>query len=64
MSSSFAESHVEEATLSWLSEIGYGTANGLEIGPDGSKPERARARRVKKGYTVQLLLPFFEHEPS
>jgi type I restriction enzyme R subunit len=41
VSSSFAESHVEEAALSWLSELGYGMANGLEIGPDGSKPERA-----------------------
>lgn len=41
MSSGFAESHVEEATLAWLSELGYGTANGLDIGPDGGKPERA-----------------------
>ena len=41
MSSGFAESHVEEATLAWLSELGYATANGLDIGPDGSKPERA-----------------------
>src|SRR5439155_10109889 len=41
VSSSFAESHVEEAALAWLSELGYGTANGLEIGPDGGKPERA-----------------------
>ena len=41
MSSSFAESHVEEAALAWLSELGYGTANGLDIGPDGGKPERA-----------------------
>jgi type I restriction enzyme R subunit len=40
MSVRFAESHVEEATLAWLEELGYGTANGLEIGPDGSKPER------------------------
>ena len=38
---SFAESHVEEATLAWLSELGYDTANGLDIGPDGDKPERA-----------------------
>lgn len=38
---SFAESHVEEATLAWLSELGYSTANGLDIGPDGGKPERA-----------------------
>ena len=41
MNAKFAESHVEEATLAWLAELGYATANGLEIGPDGSKPERA-----------------------
>jgi len=37
----FAESHVEEAALAWLSELGYATANGLDIGPDSTKPERA-----------------------
>jgi type I restriction enzyme R subunit len=41
VSSSFAESHVEEAALAWLSELSYATANGLDIGPDGGKPERA-----------------------
>jgi type I restriction enzyme R subunit len=41
VSSSFAESHVEAAALAWLSELGYGTANGLDIGPDGDNPERA-----------------------
>jgi type I restriction enzyme R subunit len=41
VSTGFAESHVEEAALAWLSELGYDTANGLEIGPDGGKPERA-----------------------
>jgi type I restriction enzyme R subunit len=41
VSSGFAESHVEEATLAWLSDLGYFTANGLDIGPDGGKPERA-----------------------
>jgi type I restriction enzyme R subunit len=35
-----AESHVEEATLAWLGELGYDVANGLTIGPDGSAPER------------------------
>jgi type I restriction enzyme R subunit len=35
-----AESHVEEATLAWLDELGYSVANGLTIGPDGSAPER------------------------
>jgi type I restriction enzyme R subunit len=37
----FAESHVEEAALAWLAELGYATANGLDIGPDGSAAERA-----------------------
>jgi type I restriction enzyme R subunit len=36
----FAESHVEEAALEWLAEIGYATANGFVIGPDGITPER------------------------
>lgn len=38
--SPFAESHVEEATLAWLDELGYAKANGLDIGPDGGNPER------------------------
>ena len=25
-----AESHVEEATLDWLSALGYGTASGID----------------------------------
>jgi type I restriction enzyme R subunit len=37
----FAESHVEKAALAWLSELGYISVNGLDIGPDGDKPERA-----------------------
>jgi type I restriction enzyme R subunit len=41
MSSGIAESHVEEAALAWLSEIGYATANGLDLGSDGGTPERA-----------------------
>jgi type I restriction enzyme, R subunit len=48
--SGFAESHVEEAALAWLAELGYGIANGLEAGPDGSHPERA-------SYRDTLLLP-------
>lgn len=35
-----SESHVEEATLAWLAELGYDVINGLIIGPDGSVPER------------------------
>jgi type I restriction enzyme R subunit len=41
VSSGFAESHVEEATLAWLSELGFVTTKGLDIGPDSGKPERA-----------------------
>jgi type I restriction enzyme R subunit len=37
----FAESHVEEAALAWLAELGYRTAGGLDIGPDSDAPERA-----------------------
>lgn len=35
------ESHVEEAALAWLAELGYATVNGLTIGPDATAPERA-----------------------
>ncbi len=40
MTSTFAESHVEEATLEWLADLGYATANSLDIGPDGDISER------------------------
>ena len=36
-----AESHVEEAAIAWLAELGYATANGTDSGPDGMAPERA-----------------------
>lgn len=45
-----AESHVEEAALAWFAELGYATATGVEVGPDGSRPERA-------SYHDVLLLP-------
>ena len=34
------ESHVEQAALSWLAELGYSAINGLDIGPDGNNRER------------------------
>ena len=45
MSTGIAESHVEEAALAWLAELGYATANGLDIGPDG---RQARARELRR----------------
>lgn len=39
--SGFTESHVEEAGLGFLSELGYSVVFGPDIAPDGPKPERA-----------------------
>jgi type I restriction enzyme R subunit len=36
-----AESHVEEAALHWLAELGYQPVSGFDIGPDGPHSERA-----------------------
>jgi type I restriction enzyme R subunit len=41
MAAGIAESHVEEAALAWLAELGFGTASGIAIGPDGPAAERA-----------------------
>ncbi|MBB3066007.1 type I restriction endonuclease subunit R [Limibacillus halophilus] len=38
--SRFSESHVEEAALEILAELGYELAHGPDICPDGPKPER------------------------
>src|SRR5450756_667484 len=35
-----AESHVEDASLAWLRELGYAVTNGLEIAPDSPTSER------------------------
>lgn len=39
--SKISESHVEEAALSWLSELGYSVALGLDITPDSLVHERS-----------------------
>lgn len=38
---SFAESHVEEATLGWLESLGYEVRSGVDLSPDGPNPERS-----------------------
>ncbi|MGZ8521457.1 MAG: type I restriction endonuclease subunit R, partial [Candidatus Binatia bacterium] len=40
MSILIAESHVEEAALAWLGELGYELKNGQDIAPDSYTPER------------------------
>jgi type I restriction enzyme R subunit len=40
MISSFAESHVEEAALAWMRELGYAIVDGPAIAPDSAKSER------------------------
>jgi type I restriction enzyme R subunit len=40
MSNGIAESHVEEATLVWLDELGYVIQNGQSISPESHTPER------------------------
>ena len=36
----FLGRHVEEATLEWLSGLGYAVLNGPDISPEGPSPER------------------------
>ncbi|MCB2099826.1 MAG: type I restriction endonuclease subunit R [Rhodobacterales bacterium] len=41
-----SESHIEEATLDWLSGLGYAIAHGPDISPEGPTPERASYDQV------------------
>ena len=38
--SQFAESHVEDAALEWLSGLSYAVLHGPDISPDGPTSER------------------------
>ncbi|MFM6157584.1 MAG: type I restriction endonuclease subunit R, partial [Sphaerospermopsis kisseleviana] len=46
MSEKFTESIIEQATLDWLSELGYTTLNGTEIAPDVPQTERQEYNEV------------------
>jgi type I restriction enzyme, R subunit len=46
MTAQITESHVEEAALGWLKELGYSTINGADIAPDSHKSERESYRDV------------------
>jgi type I restriction enzyme R subunit len=41
MNANFTENHVEEATFSWLEDLGYAVLHGPDISPDGGSPERS-----------------------
>jgi type I restriction enzyme R subunit len=38
--SKFTETHVEDAALAWVSELGYAILHGPDIAPDSFAPER------------------------
>ena len=38
--SKFTETHVEDAALAWVSELGYAILHGPDIAPDSAAPER------------------------
>jgi type I restriction enzyme R subunit len=40
------EDQLEQETLSWLAEVGYTVLHGMDIAPDGDKPERTDYRQV------------------
>ena len=40
------EDQLEQETLGWLSDVGYTVLHGVDIAPDGDKPERSDYRQV------------------
>ena len=40
------EDQLEQETLGWLADVGYTVLHGLDIAPDGARPERADYRQV------------------
>ena len=58
---SHTESDVEQAALDWLEGLGWRTAYGPDIGPDGPNAERSDfgqvvlERRLQAGCLIQML---------
>lgn len=50
------ESHIEQATLSWLSELGWAVAHGPDLGPEGIAPERVSYGEVLLGGRLRQRL--------
>ena len=63
--SRFTESDVENATLEWLSELGYAVLHGPDISPEGLTPERtAYSDVVLMGRLTQAVDRLNPHIPS
>ena len=58
---SLSESDVEKAAIDWLEGLGWRTAHGPDIGPDGPNAERSDfgqvvlERRLQAGCLIQML---------
>ena len=63
----FNESTVEEATMGWLSNLGWETVYGPDIAPDGPAPERENYRQVvlerRLRDALTSLNPWLSDEP-
>ena len=59
----FSESHVEDATLEWLSRLGYAVLHGSGISPDGPTPERVSYHRVSLTERLREVLERLNSHP-
>ena len=56
-----SEADIEQVALDWLTDLGWRTAHGPDIGPDGPNAERSDfgqvvlERRLQAGCLIQML---------
>ncbi len=55
MTSAFAESIVEDASLAWLESLGYAVLHGHDISPSGDALTSALSQREREKYSDMLL---------
>ena len=62
----FTESHVEDAALEWLAQLGYEVLHGPDISPEGQTPQRISYDQVlltpRLGKTLKRLNPHLPAE--
>lgn len=49
------ESHVEEATLAWLTSLGFAVAHGPDLAPEGRTPERTSYGEVMGDEKLRII---------